>query len=343
MKIAAALIPRATSSPSTPQTAECLYCGSTRLNPKFNGVRDRLAYVPGERAFISCQECGSLALSLMPGVDDIPGFYPPVYSFTLESQGRGWFKRLLSRAEYHLYFRPQYAAQARHVLRTCGWKTGQGKALLDVGCGRGLRLLEFRKLGFEVHGMDVLPDVVRYLNDELSIPTKCADVARLRHLYAENSFDVVTAFQLVEHVPHVDSLLDDCARIVRPGGWVVLATPLADSLQARLFGKRWINVTEAPRHVSLATKAGLRAAFSRAGLEAGSIVPDTVTNCAGLVGLSLFSGGAMSHAFAQGAVISLLKRFAGAAVSAAALPASLIANHVIGRPSVGIAFARKPL
>ncbi len=322
--------------------AQCLYCGGTTLRVRFTGVRDRLGFVPGERTFVGCGGCGSVVLSPLPTVEQLPDFYPPVYSFTIENRGRGWLKRWLSRIEYHLYFRPQYAAQARSVQRTCGIAKQSNKKLLDVGCGRGLRLLEFQRLGFDVHGLDVLPDVVRYLQDELHIPAACADVSRIAEIYSAESFDVVTAFQLVEHVPDVEALLVDCARVLRPGGWIVLATPLVDSLQASLFGRRWINVTEAPRHLSLATQAGLKKAFSRAGLEPGPIVPDAVSNCAGLVGLSLVSGGALSHAYAPGAVLSLVKRFAGAAVSAAALPASLFVNHIIGRPSVGIAFAKKP-
>jgi hypothetical protein len=155
------------------QRASCLYCGGSDTEPLYSGVKDRLGFVPGERAFSRCKKCGSAVLDPQPAASELSAFYPPVYSFTLELGKGSRFKRFLSSMEYHLYFRPQYKAQVRRVMRACGLKRGDGKTLLDIGCGRGLRLLEFRRLGFDVRGFDLQEDVVRYLRDELKIPAEC--------------------------------------------------------------------------------------------------------------------------------------------------------------------------
>jgi SAM-dependent methyltransferase len=323
-------------------SARCLYCDSANLEPLYTGVRDRLGFVPGERTFLRCLECGSAVLDPLPRTEDLPGFYPPVYSFTPDLGGTSRFKRMLTKAEYHLYFKPQYTAQVRRVMRACGWRSGAGKKLLDVGCGRGLRLLEFRKLGFDIHGLDVQPDVVRYLNDDLKIPAQCADVSAMNRMYESASFDLITAFQLVEHVLDVRSFVEACATLLKPGGWLVLANPLFDSIQSRIFGRRWINVTEAPRHVSLPTQAGLRVAFLHASLEPGPVLPDSVLNCAGLVGLSAVSGANLTAAYGKSGGRSIAARAAGGIVALASLPGCAVENHLIGRPPVGLALARKP-
>ncbi|HXD87485.1 MAG TPA: class I SAM-dependent methyltransferase [Urbifossiella sp.] len=328
--------------PATASTAACLYCRSTDLAPFHTGVSDRLGFVPGHRTFLRCRSCGSAVLDPLPHTDDLPGFYPPVYSFTLEL-GQSRFKRWLSQAEYRLFFRPQYRAQVRRVMRACGWKRGDGKKLLDVGCGRGLRLLEFRRLGFDVHGLDVQADVVRYLQEELNIPAECADVSAMNRFHAPNSFDLITTFFLIEHIPDVREALAAMFELLKPGGWVAAAVPFVDCVQAGWFGKNWINVREAPRHLSLPTQAGMTEACRAAGFENVAIVPDSALNCAGQIASSLLPGATLTHVYGQSRIKPLLARAVGAGVMFASVPWCLFENRVIGRISLGIAMAQKPV
>lgn len=324
-----------------PAGAACLYCGSAALAPLHAGVRDRLGYVPGERTFWTCNDCGSAVLVPLPTTAELPAFYPPVYSFTLELGGSR-FKRLLSRAEYHLFFRPQYTAQTRRVMRACGWQRGDGRRLLDVGCGRGLRLLEFRKIGFEVHGLDVQPDVVRYLNDELRIPAEVADVSAMSRIHPPGSFDLITTYFLIEHIPDVRAAVAAMFDLLKPGGWMAAAVPLADSAQAQVFGGRWINVTEAPRHLSLPTQDGMRRACHAAGFDHVAVRPDAALNCAGQVASSLVPGATLTHVYGGGKLLPLVLRAVGAGVMFGSVPWCLFENYVLGRPPLGVVLARKP-
>ena len=58
MTPAAADLPTPAPPAAAPAPA-CLYCGSADLRPLYAGVRDRLGFVPGERAFWECKQCGS--------------------------------------------------------------------------------------------------------------------------------------------------------------------------------------------------------------------------------------------------------------------------------------------
>lgn len=326
----------------SPGSAACLYCGSSDLAPLYSGVADRLGFVPGERTFQRCRQCDSAVLSPLPKTEELPGFYPPVYSFTLELGGQSWFKKLLSRAEYRFFFRPQYAAQVRSVMQSCGWQRGHGKKLLDVGCGRGLRLLEFRRLGFDVHGLDLQPDVVRYLREELEIPAECADVSKLSRSFPTESFDLITTFFLIEHIPNVREALSAMYDLLKPGGWLAAAVPFVDSLQARAFGRRWINVMEAPRHLTLPTQKGMISACRSVGFEKTRIVPDSTLNCAGQIGSSLIPGATLTHVYGQSRIKPLLARALGAGVMFASIPWCFFENRILGRTSLGIAIAQKP-
>jgi len=319
---------------------DCLYCGGRDLDVLFTGVRDRLGHVPGERTFLRCRACGSAVLDPLPRTNELPDFYPQVYTFSAKGHGGGRLRKALAAVEYRLFFAPQYRTQVRAVTRACG-AAGAGRKLLDVGCGHGLRLLEFRRLGFDVHGLDLQPEAVEYLRTELKVPAECGDVTELPRLYPPGSFDVVTSFYLLEHVPDVAGVLAAMAAALRPGGWLVAAVPLLDSAQGRVFGQRSVNVTEAPRHLSIPTRAGVLAAVRAAGFTDARVLPDAVLVCAGLVGLSVIPGANATRAYAGGRLMALAARAVGAGVAAAAVPWCLVENHVLRRPPLGIVVARK--
>lgn len=323
-------------------SASCLYCGGADTEPLYSGVKDRLGFVPGERAFSRCRKCGSAVLDPQPAASELAAFYPPVYSFTLELGKGSRFKRFLSSMEYYLYFRPQYTAQVRRVMRACGLTRGDGKTLLDIGCGRGLRLLEFRRLGFDVRGFDLQEDVVRYLRDELKIPAECGGVDDMAKVYSPNTFDLITAFFLIEHIPDVRGTLAEMFAVLKPGGWLAAAVPFIDCVQAKVFGKRWINVTEAPRHLSLPTQKGMIEACRSVGFADVKIRPDSTLNCAGQIGSSLIPGATLTHTYGSSRIKPLLARGVGAAVMLASVPWCAFENHVLGRVSLGIVFAKKP-
>lgn len=332
------------AAPTEPRTAAhpgCLYCGGRDLDALYAGVRDRLGHVPGERTFLRCRNCGSAVLDPLPRTDELPGFYPPVYTFSTNDADQTGLRKWLSRLEYAAFFGPLYRAQVRQVLRGCGWAGGAGKRMLDVGCGRGLRLLEFRRRGFAVHGLDHDPGAVEYLRARHGIPADCADVSDVTRLQALGAFDLVTAFFLLEHVPDVRGTLADMARLLRPGGWLAAAVPLVDSPQAAVLGARWSCVTEAPRHISLPTRAGFKTALREAGFDRVRLLPDAAVNGAGQIGLSVCSRGAISTAYGGGRLGPLLARGLGAAVAVGSLPWAAW-EGAIGRPANGIFVARKP-
>ncbi len=317
----------------------CLYCVGTEFDPLHEGVRDRLGHVPGKRRFLRCRACGAGLLDPLPAEAELPGFYPPVYSFTTEHAGG--LKSLLAKIEHRVFFGPQYREQVRRVLDACG-RSPRGRRLLDVGCGKGMRLTELKRAGFRVTGLDFQPEAVRYVHETLHVEAEIGGTDDLPKLFPPESFDVVTAFYLLEHVRDVRRVLADCFAALKPGGWFLGAVPLADSIQAKLFGKRWIHVTEAPRHLSLPTRKGLRIAAEAAGYEAIHFRPDAMLNAAGPAASSIVSGATLTHVYGGGKWLAIAKRLLGGALTFAALPLCHLEHAACDRMSHGILCARKP-
>ena len=118
------------------------------------------------------------------------------------------------------------------------------------------------------------------------MPAVCSDATDVARHFPPRSFDLVTAFHLIEHLPDLQGLLRSVRTLLKPGGWFAGTVPLVDSLQVRRFGARWAGASEAPRHVTIPSREGIDRLFETAGFERPSIRPDSLLNCAGVAVLS---------------------------------------------------------
>ena len=125
-----------------------------------------------------------------------------------------------------------------------------GLTLLDVGCGGGLIAEPMRRLGFEVTAIDASSENIGTARvhagqQGLDIAFRAATAEQLE---AEGAgpFDVVLTLEVVEHVADPEAFLRTCARLVKPGGMMVVAT-LNRTLRSLALGKvaaeyvlRWV-------------------------------------------------------------------------------------------------------
>ncbi len=126
-------------------------------------------------------------------------------------------------------FRPLHQINPLRLEWIDGLAGLSSKTVLDVGCGGGILSDSMARKGANVTGID--------------LSTKALRVARLHALEAQTanlqfrevsvealaaeepgSFDVVTCMEMLEHVPDPASVVQACARLVKPGGWVFFST-----------------------------------------------------------------------------------------------------------------------
>lgn len=319
----------------------CLYCGGDELALLYETVRDRLRYVRGNWTFRRCQKCGSAVLSPLPTAAEVADFYPPVYSFAPgDVDGNGW-RRAWARVEYQLVYRTMYDGDARRILRHTLGRDASGKSLLDVGCGRGHRLVAFQRRGCQVTGSDFQPGVVEYVRKELGIAAHCCGIGDLEKRFAPETFDLVTAFCVLEHVRNVQQMLESCYLLLKPGGWFAAAVPLIDSLQASAFGARWSQVTEAPRHISLPSRRGLRTALQQAGFTQIKLVADSAATCASSIALSLVPNATFCASYGQRRPAGFLRRLLAIGTALVSVPWCAFENGIARRPGIGIFLGKR--
>lgn len=122
----------------------------------------------------------------------------------------------------------------------------QGGRLLDVGCNIGLFLKVAREEGFEVTGVELNQGCAEYGKNHFGLNIH-SEYLEIVNFPAEN-FDVVTLFDVLEHVPDLHGFLREVGRVLKPGGLIVVQSPNLDSLMAEITGSQW-NWLTPPDHL----------------------------------------------------------------------------------------------
>lgn len=139
----------------------------------------------------------------------------------------------------------------------------QTNRLLDVGCGAGNLLQAAQMNGWEAQGVDVSANSIKHIR-ELGFEGFHGELQKAN--FPAQHFDVVTAAEILEHLAEPLPLLQEVARVLRPGGLFWTTTPHGRGLSARVLGIKWRCVWP-PEHLQLFSVSGLRALLREAGFR----------------------------------------------------------------------------
>lgn len=206
-------------------------------------------YLSGETFCVSPTEAGWWATTPVP--DDIGCYYPKVYY----GGGRRRFPVVTEWLQRWLYGR-----RARWVTRVAG-RAGR---VLDVGCGPGHLLARFRTLGWETVGTEMTPEAAAIPRERHGLDVRAGE---LRSLNLEvGSFDAVVSWHTLEHMRDPLGVLDDMARVLKPGGLLFISVPDFFSPEARARPSAWFHL-DVPRHLAHFPAEVLRAQLRTRGFS----------------------------------------------------------------------------
>jgi 2-polyprenyl-3-methyl-5-hydroxy-6-metoxy-1,4-benzoquinol methylase len=110
-------------------------------------------------------------------------------------------------------------------------------ALLEIGCGNGFFLEVARERGYaDVRGVEPGSSVVKQAVPGIRERIVCEMMRP--GLFAQGTFDVVCLFQVFDHVSDPAALLNECTRILKSGGHILILNHNIESFSARLLGER---------------------------------------------------------------------------------------------------------
>jgi 2-polyprenyl-3-methyl-5-hydroxy-6-metoxy-1,4-benzoquinol methylase len=235
------------SSDVTRRHIPCNLCGSDQNTPfcPENGL-----------GLVECSNCGLVFVSPRPDPNELYALYGETYFHNDESGTVGYTNYLKDESN----IRKTFGGRLKHLEQFIQ----PGKAL-DVGCAAGFFLSEAANRGWSVQGLDVSSFAARYAHDRFGFDVRQGSFTELD--YPEKHFDLVSMWDVIEHVPDPKSYIERAASVLRSGGVIALATPDVDSLPARLTGKRWVGYKLSEEHVYYFSARTLSRMLEEAGFE----------------------------------------------------------------------------
>jgi SAM-dependent methyltransferase len=148
----------------------------------------------------------------------------------------------------------------------------QTNRMLDVGFGGAGAMLAGVRAGWDVEGVEISESAVK---NALELGLKAVHGAVEEVGYPDDAFDVVICSEVLEHVPQPRLLVEEMARIVRPGGLLWATTPHGKGVSSKLLGLRW-SVMCPPEHLQLFSIRGLHHLFTESGLSPEKFLTENV-------------------------------------------------------------------
>lgn len=146
------------------------------------------------------------------------------------------------------------------------YKTGK---ILDIGSGTGEFLKLFKDANWETLGIEPSPDARKMAVENYNLDIK--EEAEINNLETE-SFDVITMWHVLEHVPKLNERIEDLKRLIKPNGIIIIAVPNCTSLDAKIYKKNWA-AYDVPRHLYHFSPKDIDTIFKNHGLKVFRTLP----------------------------------------------------------------------
>lgn len=149
----------------------------------------------------------------------------------------------------------------------------RGARFLDVGCNAGFAVSAALRLGLDAHGIDVDGEAIRQARTWLP-PERFSAISVQEYVTRGERADVIYMSEVLEHVPHPESVVAAISAILNPRGLLYLTCPDAGHFLRPSPFTDW-KECKPPEHLVYYTRQGLRALFGRHGFERIRFRPHT--------------------------------------------------------------------
>jgi len=232
----------------------CDLCGAEDTEIIFSPDSGQRLF-PSGTALVRCRRCGLLYLNPRPSVKEIGAWYPADYApyrSAIESEPSP-LMRFVRRVKLE--------RRRKLIEKYSGLKTG---TILDVGCSTGLFLHEMQQHGWRALGVELISSAAEYARSLFKLDVFVGELPQAP--FPPGFFDVITFWDVLEHSFSPMASLSCAARLLKPGGLLLLNIPNYHSLDRVIFGADWIGY-DPPRHLYVFTRGTLSALLERNGFQ----------------------------------------------------------------------------
>ena len=194
----------------------CPLCGSPRSSlvqkePASPDPTRSAAYTQRQISVVRCEDCSFVYVER-----DFPESYVNGYYEERAGGGYGQTK------ENFFWWHEATKHSNRHILSLLG--PAKSRRMLEAGCGIGTFLADARDAGWRVSGLEINPEFPEFCRKELGIEDVKVGLIS-DPPFADASFDVVAMLDVLEHMYDPVQAVKQCARLLKPGGVLVVKSP----------------------------------------------------------------------------------------------------------------------
>ena len=221
--------------------AHCTICNSDKSTPLF-ATRDFTGEIPGTFNILSCKTCRFVYTNPQIEKEDFKNYYTDNHYVRAV---RGFVDPVEQRRLNNVY-------KTRYNFIKHFKEDG---TLLDVGTGDGLFLSFIKDKGWAVVGIEPSQIASNFAREKSQVTVYTGDL--LDTQLEEKQFDVVTMWEVLEHLPDIREHLKRVHTLLREDGIYVASVPNFSSLQRLIFGRYWLGLS-VPSHLYHFTPSTLR-------------------------------------------------------------------------------------
>jgi len=171
---------------------------------------------------------------------------------------------------YYVFQEPP--AEAAQRVARLAWQTigvasryVEDHTVLEVGCAKGYLLALLRQRGWQVQGVELSSDAAAFGRDRLGLRVFTGTVDQWVSSPGFMAVPVAISTDVIEHVTDPRGFLAAMRAALKPGGWLILGTPNADSDHRQAHGTRWLGFN--PFHIVLFSRQNLTRLLQETGFE----------------------------------------------------------------------------
>lgn len=203
------------------------------------------------------EELQLLKTSPQPSLDKLPSYYESEDYISHTDSKRTLFEKL-----YHLVKTNALKNKVALIIK----ENPKKGSLLDIGAGTGDFLTQAKQSGWKCVGIEPNEKA-----KNISISKGVSFTSTLEEL-ENNSFDVITMWHVLEHVPDLENQIKTLKRLLKPNGTIIIAVPNFKSFDANHYKSFWA-AYDVPRHLWHFSKISIQKLFSKEDLQLKKVKP----------------------------------------------------------------------
>lgn len=202
------------------------------------------------------EELDMLITYPQPSLDKLPSYYESVDYISHTDGNKSLFEKMYQ-------FVKSIALKSK--LKLINSQSPKGR-ILDIGAGVGDFLSVCKNDGWQTIGIEP--------SDKAKNIAKSKGVSFVENLseLENHSFDIITMWHVLEHVPNLEEQITELKRLIKPNGTIIIAVPNFKSFDAKHYGQFWA-AFDVPIHLWHFSKTAIKKLFAKEKLELIKVLP----------------------------------------------------------------------